>query len=262
MELNARIYGCLALGLLAQGCGSSGGSAPAPGSVSPLSVPSQMTIVDAQDGDEGVATLQSGELVARALAVGFAAPVVGDYVTDETRLWVQDESMEPLEIINEILCYVSQCGYDDASLVNAGPFRVLIDSEGCRRGDREVAVGDGQGAQQGAGTDQVEYQEWVVDSRRADENSPQVVSIWFEEEEEVDGVVRTQEFYVRLTISSSPTRTSPYGAFELNFKALPSGASLDAEPLFEGRLATVPRQDGRAEYVFTNENGDMDGPLS
>lgn len=235
--------------LLLAGCG--GGESTGGGEVAPLSIPQQMTIVEAQEtsGQSANAVAFAGT----ALAVSLPG---SDFENDETRMWVRDDSMEPLQIVNMILNYVSQCGYQDASLLNAGPYRVLIDETQAEGPEGSAPQGQSQNAE-GAG-DEVSYIEWIVDSSRASASAPQVVKVWFQDEEERDGQVRQQDFYVRCVIYESPSEQKPYGRFTLNFKAVESGANpATAQPLFTGFLATSTRQDGLAEYVFFNEDGNF-----
>ncbi|MBK8979964.1 MAG: hypothetical protein IPM29_29040 [Planctomycetes bacterium] len=232
--------------LLLAACGSGGGSTTDTGAMQALTIPSQMTIVDAQ-----------GEQTGSLRTPGVARAGGSDYDNDRTRLWVRDESMEPLEIINEILCYVSQCGYDDPDVVNAGPYLALIDVDRCRTNGEERG---GQGQQGGSSSDRVEYEEWMIDSSRASNTAPHIVKVWFDSDEERGDNRRVAtRMYVKLTIWESPSDTSPYGKFTLNFKCLPRSADPEStNAMFRGTLSTVDRQDGRAEYTFYNSEGDIE----
>jgi hypothetical protein len=220
------------LGLAA--CGGGGGG----GSVQGLTIPSQVTLIDANTGG-------SVHLPRHVLR-----DTLTDYDADQTRFWVHDECMGPLDTINSILSALDQTNYDDPSVINQGPYLALIKWEQ----DGQAQDGD-RGGQQ--------YQEWVVDSTRASDAAPHVVKVWIKEQEEddsgnrVDGII-----YVRVVINAAPTAALPYGDFTVYFKELPATAPDDSpNTLFEGYLTTVARTDGQAEFMFYNSHGDPDlGP--
>ena len=234
-------------GLVLASCGGGGDGGGGSG-VASLTVPSQMTIVDAQ-GAGTSASLRIGG-VANATSGGT------DYDNDPVRMWVHDESMEPLDTVNMILCSLDQTGFDDPAVLNAGPYLALIDSARCETGGG--GGGDGQTAGQA-----VEYEEWIVDSTRASDTAPQIVRFWIDMDENYgEGQVIEGRLYGRLTIFESPSETLPYGRFELQFKQLlRSAAPNSQDTVFRGTLATTDRTDGRAEYVFHMAQGDVDAPL-
>ena len=206
------------------------------GTVSGLNVPQQVTLVEAQ-GNQGSLKLPSYLKAA-------------DYDTDPAQFWVHDESMEPLDTVNMILCMLSQTGYDDPDVLNAGPYLCLV---GCDdRGDAPKSGGrEGQA---------MDLEEWVVESTRASAADPHVVKFWVKTEGNVPGTNNSPPaiIYGRLTITQSPTDTLPYGRFTLQFKQLLATALHNSTAtLFQGTLATVPRQDGQAEFVFFNSFGDV-----
>lgn len=224
--------------LVLAACGGGGGG----GSVSGLTIPSQVTLIESNTGS--AVRLPRGTL-------GVPLP---DYDLDQTRFWVQDESMGPLDTINQILSALDQTNYDDPSVINQGPYLALIkwvQNGGEQSGDR--------GGQQ--------YQEWVVDSSRADNAAPHVVKVWMKENVDdgggggggppVEGII-----YVKVEIRSAPSAALPYGDFTLFFKQLPATAAADdPNTSFQGYLTTVARTDGQAEFMFFNGHGDPDlGP--
>ena len=218
------------LGLAACGGSSSDGT------VSGLNVPQQVTLVEAQ-GNTGSLKLPSYLKAA-------------DYDSDPVRFWVHDESMEPLDTVNMILCMLAQTGYDDPDVLNAGPYLCLV---GCDdRGGAPVS-----GGREGAA---LNLEEWIVDSSRAAAADPHVVKFWVKTKGNVPGTNNEPPavIYGRLTISESPSATLPYGRFTLNFKQLLATAQHNSTAtLFQGTLSTVPRQDGQAEFMFFNAFGDV-----
>ena len=226
--------------VMAGACSSGGGGGTA--AVGALSVPAQVTLVDAQGAPS---TLLAGAQAAVADELGRRIAQARAFDTDTADFWVRDDSMEALNTVNVILCSVQQTGYDDPDVLNAGPYAALVECE--ERGS--------SGGGQGRGGDVPEYQRFVVDSQRASATAPHIVHCWLEQVEEGQPAL----IYVKLTITESPTTNAPYGAFELHFKSLlVSQAHDDTNVRFHGVLKTVPRNDGRAEFVFYQNGGDVD----
>ena len=180
MKTNRRTWTVCAAAALLCGCG--GGSTSA-GAGQPLSVPSQMTVVGAQDNQTGNLRLIPDRYVGQPPPPsqgGNTAAVTGtDYANDATRLWVHDESLGPMQVINEILCMLDQTGYADPEVLNKGPYVVLVDEARCAQKGADPSNG-------GQSTDaaQVAYEEWTVRSDRASSEAPHVVSFWIDWEEE------------------------------------------------------------------------------
>ena len=247
---------CAAAALLLGGCNSS--NSPT-GTSQPLSVPSQMTVVGAQDNQTGNLRLIPDRYVGQppppSQGGNTAAATGTDYTNDATRLWVHDESLGPMQVINEILCMLDQTGYADPEVLNKGPYVVLVDEARCEQKGADPSNG-------GQSTDaaQVAYEEWTVRSDRASAESPHVVSFWIDWEEDFgDEQPIAARLYGLLTIYESPSDAAPYGRFVLHFKLLPRAAAPGSTAvIFKGTLSTVTRDDGLAEYTFRNSMGDVD----
>lgn len=221
--------------LLVAAC-TGGGDSGSSGSVAPLGVVEQVTLVDADNTGSSTVRYLPDELRASGT----------DYTTDPTRFWVRDDSMEPLETINTILCSVQQTGFDDPSVLNQGPYLALVACE--ERG----------GSGNDRGNNQVEYQRFTVDSSRASADAPHVVKCWIEQSYGSQETI----IYVRLVISEAPTTANPNGSFELYFKILPASASPSSTDYVErGYLRTVTRNDGQQEFLFRSVAGDVDSPV-
>lgn len=210
-------------------CGGGGGGGGSSGAVTGLQGPEQVTIVEAQSGS---ATLR--------LAPGTAAAGLTDYQAAQTRFWVKDESMEALDIVNEILGYLHETNYWDPSVVNQGPYIAMVTQEN-RGGD-------------GRGDSGPSYEEWIVDSTRADNAAPQLVKFWIRSED--DG--QAQIIYGLLTVEEEPTDQAPLGVFLLRFKQLDvSQAHDDPDIGFFGYMRSVRRTDGQTEIEFYMGEGDI-----
>lgn len=214
-------------------CGGGGSS----GSVSGLSGPQQVAIVDSDN--TGTTTLK--------LPKGVRAIAGSDYETDPTRMWVRDDSMETLDTVNMILNSLSQTKYADQT--NAGAYRALVEN-------KERGSGGGERGNEGT-----EYEEWVVESTRANNSAPQVVKFWVHQKEAMGQNVEAY-IYGLLTVRTEPTDSQPLGDFTLNFKSIRTTLpSTSTDTMFQGYLRTVPRTDSQTELEFYMWNGDVDGTV-
>jgi hypothetical protein len=224
--------------------GCSGGGNQAGGDILPLSVPSKMTVIAAQDADP--ASLP-------AIPEGTLASGLTDYRQDPTHVWVHDESLDTLTLVNEILCMLNQTGYQDQAVLNAGPYVALVDMALCE------STGAEAGGETGASGSDARFMEWTVQSERASAEAPHIVRVWIDWEEDRGNGVETTRIHARLTIFESPSELLPYGRFTLHFKMLDVDEPHDSSrTIFQGTLSTVARGDGLAEYTFYERQGDID----
>lgn len=226
------------------GCGGSSGSTSTSeggGStgVAGLAIAEQMSLVTATaDGSSG-----SISSMGKALRLGKAVPTAGDYVTDEPEIYVFDESMEVMSIINEILCQVDQSRYDKH--VNEGDYIALLDDETCMK-DRSAEQNDQSSGQA------TNLSSWIVNSSRADESSPHIVKFWVPgnaEDAEHEGF---DEIRAQLTITGAKSDSNPFGIFSLDFAGYLNGARS-----MTGNLSSVSNDSGQVEFemVLNGEIG-------
>lgn len=220
----------LSLAVLAS-CGSGSDDG---GAVQGLQAPQQVAIVEA-----------AGNTTASVILSNSLRAVTGsDYETDQTRFWIEDNSMQALDTVNMILSSLQQTRYWEQT--NEGAYIALV-SEDDRGGGGE------------RGNNSTTYEEWIVTSTRASNSAPQVVSFWIEQDETM-GDPTPSIIYGRLTVTEEPTDQQPLGAFTLYFKNLGlSEASTSTNTNFEGYLRTVPRTDSQSELEFYMSHGDADG---
>lgn len=238
MKIKTRLFTLLALfSVVALGCSDCGG-AISPTGVAGLQIPGQMSLVEADESGLGQAL--------RALTLQAAALTLDEttaYYTDPVDFWVYDDSMQSLNIINEILCSFEQTQY--AALVNQGDYIALVDFEGCNKsGDKSGEEGNQSSA---ANEDNLEV--WIINSSRASDNSPHIVKFWIEQaesEHEPASIIKG-----KLTITEGVSEANPLGLFHLDFQMVdPTETDLYAE----GYLESVERDDGQLEFQFS-----MDG---
>lgn len=218
----------LATALLFVACGGGGSGGGSSGQVQGLQGPQQVTVITAGGGTE----------LNLRLPRGVRGSTSSDYNTDRTRFWVRDNSMDALDSVNMILSFLHQTHYWEET--NQGPYRALVEDtsergEGERGGNAKV------------------YAEWVINSKRSDNTSPQIVSFWINERD--GGEEKT--IYGKLTVHAEPTEEQPLGRFTLFFRGLPAEAPHNSsDTSFEGYLRTVARTDGQSEVEFYMGHGD------
>lgn len=212
------------------GSSSSGSSGtPAAGTVDGLEIAQQMSLVTT---DESSVSGSLSRMVMFAEDDRFVAPTSGAFITDEPEYYVFDRSMEALEIINEILCYVDQTKYYEKAVVNAGPYVALVDATKCRK-DTDHA---NDSSDQGSAKEQ-EFESWTVDSTRASASASQIVSFWIPMEEFGDTFTLT----AKLTVTAPASDSNPFGEFSMDF--------LEGAGMY-GNLSVSETNDGLIDMQF------------
>ncbi|MGK0299429.1 MAG: hypothetical protein ACI89X_000292, partial [Planctomycetota bacterium] len=212
-------------------CG--GGSGGSTETVQGLQAPQQVSIVEAVGNSPASLILSNN-----ALAV-----TGSDYETDPTRFWIEDNSMQALDTVNSILSSLQQTRYWEQT--NEGAYIALI-SEDNRGGGGE------------RGNNGTVYEEWIVNSTRANNSSAQLVSFWIEQDETM-GDPTPSVIYGSLTVTAEPSDEQPLGAFTLYFKNLATAeASTSTDTNFEGYMRTITRNDSQSEVEFYMSHGDVD----
>ncbi|WP_444998215.1 hypothetical protein [Aliikangiella sp. IMCC44359] len=212
-----------------------------------LDIPDIISVVTKLDEDTPSSKKSKAKLTASKSSNPYEAEGT-DYSNDPVRKYVWDESMEPLQMVNEILCYVGQTRADQ--LVNQ-TYTALIDTTRCERESGDDS--DEQG--QSSGNGEVEYQLWTVESTRESSTSPQKVRIWVPAESDGNGedgdMMDQQTILVDVTISSSPSDDLPFGDFNMSWKGVVEMNGNEV-PTMAGTIQTVENQDGKLQFLFYN----------
>jgi len=230
----SRILVSLALGVALTACGGGGGST---GSISGLQGPEQVTIIESSGGSPSTVRLPRG-----------VRGVDGsDFQTDPTNMWVRDDSMKSLDTVNMILSSLSQTHYWEQT--NAGPYLCLVE-------DTSRGGGGGERGQSGP-----VYEEWLVNSTRANNSAPQHVSFWIKQDESM-GLSVESIIYGHLVVTEEPSDAQPLGNISLTFKnLLATDPATSTNTMFQGYMRTVPRNDSQSEVEFYMWKGDPDGSV-
>lgn len=244
----------IAVALHACGGGSSRGGG---GDVVGLQMPTALSVVAAQD--DGSASVPAGVV---------ASPLPGattDFATDPVQTWVYDASIEPLSMVNEILCYVGQIRAED--LVNQGAYYALVNTNECQQSgggsSSDASAGASGGVSSSDSSQATKYEKWLVQSTRTNNSSPQIVRIWIPPNGQSSDPMDNQYILVHITVNEGVSNTNPFGKFTLNFKGvLPAGtvmpdmSVLGADlTVMTGTLKTVDRSDNKAQFTFINLGG-------
>ncbi|MGF1718222.1 hypothetical protein L4D08_25525 [Photobacterium chitinilyticum] len=130
-----------------------------------------------------------------------------DYTNVVADSYVGEQAAEPLNMANMLLCIMKATGAEH--FANAD-YRALVDSAQCEQRQ------DDSSSQ--AAASKIAYSEVVVSSKRADNNSPQDVTVWFQDSEEQDG-----QYIINTTVSAAPGPSSPFGELQFTFKHATGG---------------------------------------
>ncbi len=229
--------------LCACGGGSSGGGGVT--ATEGLTTPDELAVVTPKEegGGEGSVTPGTG--------VG-DFPGDCDYFDDEADVWVYDSALEPLNLINMILCYMGQTAASE--LINEGYYNALIDTSLADEGGNQSAEASEEG--QSSGSNEPDYELWVVGSTRVTDSSPQYVKVWVPDddpEDDWDQVIR-----VHTVVTQGVSATNPFGQFTLNFAGIDPETGTVLDPMMFGTLETNDPVGGSIGFSFYQGEGDID----
>lgn len=172
-------------------------------------------------------------------------PASSDYATDPVDTYVYDPAVEPLQIINMILCFMGQVGATE--LVNQGAYLALVDRALCEQGNNQ---GSGGGGQEGSEFGGLEL--WPVLSERASNVSAQNVHLWVPEPNQ--GIT----IFVDIEVTASASAANPFGQFAMNYAGADSWANIGSANMI-GHLSTVSTPlFGDVGFVFYENQGNVD----
>lgn len=158
---------------------------------------------------------------------------------DEVSLYVQDDSMAALDMINGILCQLDQTRYADK--VNQGSYIAQIDTDDCeQRGEDHSS--DQNNESVGSETN---FEMWVVNSTRETNDSDHIVQFWIlppdEEEDFTDDFFN--QIHAEFVITAGKSPEHPFGLFSGN-----AVGYLNGEETMTVNLASVENADGNVEF--------------
>ena len=257
----------------------SGGSAPTvndppppppPAAIVGLTLPTNLSLLSANPGNSNGGSTKpsgvnakSGEAGTHAIRTESATQDFDDpgtdYAADQAEVYVHDESMRSLNMINEIICYMGQTGATE--MVNQGAYVALINEDRCRQGENQSAAAD---SGQSSGRAATEFARWVIVSERPDNDSPQTVRLWVPEPGDGDDEFGPEHILVEVTMPEGASNARPFGGFVMNFRGVVDGARFGMAPgteveVMTGTLQTVDNAAGSPQFRFLNLGGDALG---
>jgi hypothetical protein len=169
-----------------------------------------------------------------------AAPTSGPYLTDPQNEYVQDATSEAIGNLNMILCIMSGMNMSGSGMINGGPYIALVDMNECK------AKGGSSGSSSGSSgaSASVNYMTSIVDVTRASNSAPMIANVWMSLTEQ--GL--TQDIYVKVTATSSPTDVPPYGVFRMDFLGKDTTSSVEQMRGF------IDSRSGALQYFETGIN--------
>lgn len=123
--------------------------------------------------------------------------LVDTYDSDETSVWVEEDSLESLSQAETILCYISQTRFE--TQVNAGSYMAVVDESKCENSKHDEKQG------------QSLLNMKVIVER--EENRPLIAKGWIQEEK--DGVKEDIDWV--LAVAEGSSSQNPLGIFKFNF---------------------------------------------
>ena len=116
-----------------------------------------------------------------------------DYTADTADAWIDmGPSMEPLNFSDFLVCVIKKSG---ASLVVNGTYIALVNTSKC---------------QTGQSSDKPEIAKLTVVTSRADNSSPQIVTVWFD-------VDSSQQYIAEATVTEGASSSAPFGSFTFSW---------------------------------------------
>ncbi|MDP2571294.1 hypothetical protein Q8W40_03795 [Vibrio penaeicida] len=131
-----------------------------------------------------------------------------DYSNANQRSHVWIEALEPIELVNSILCFTAQ--FKATNFANQGPYLVLADEAACFDNEDDGSTGQSSGA-----ANSPAYLKAVANVTRASDSDPLVINVWIPEMSGGDG---DQAIKFKAEVTSGASESNPFGAFTFNFE--------------------------------------------
>ncbi|MET4693473.1 hypothetical protein [Endozoicomonas lisbonensis] len=131
-----------------------------------------------------------------------------DYSNAEQRTHVWNEALEPIELVNSILCFTKQ--FNGEQFANQGAYIALADESACFEQEQT-----GSGGQSSGASKQTKLMKAVAKVDRSDDTSPLEVGVWLPEMGK--GEDGEQAIKFKATIREGVSEANPFGDFTFNF---------------------------------------------
>ena len=121
--------------------------------------------------------MQAKTILATVIALtSTSAFAIGDAPTDYTNAkqnyHVWNESLKPVDLVNNILCFTGQLKASE--FINKGPYLALADESACFKEDNSSS----ESAQSSGAANTPSYTKIIVNATRASVDDPLIVKVW------------------------------------------------------------------------------------
>ncbi|OZG74757.1 hypothetical protein BTA51_03950 [Hahella sp. CCB-MM4] len=175
---------------------------------------------------------------ARSMSVARAFSDAGtDYQNAEQHVHTWMEALEPVELVNTILCFTGQMNADE--MIGQGAYTALIDMDECESGDADSS--SQSGGQSSTGGNTTNYVEAYIVSSKDTSTGNVIVHAWVPEMDVGEGEPTLLK--MKGVIKSGATEEDPFGSFVLNWE-MKDPTNPDGEAFGWGELATVETLSG------------------
>jgi hypothetical protein len=145
-----------------------------------------------------------------------------DYTNAKTDFWTRVDALEPLESINQIICFTQQLRPE--LMVNKGVYSALIDNKKCSKT---------QSTNQNTENDYI-----LANVVRENDISSQIMNIW----------IPKDDVKVRMEVIKEASTANPVGQFNITWKLFKLGIQTG-----EAEIKTISTDDGNVGYtLYTN----------
>lgn len=181
-------------------------------------------------------------LSSMALSTGVAHAAFNDAGTDysnaQTKSYVWNEALQPIELVNSILCFTAQ--FNVTEFANAGPYLVLADEAACFDSEDDGSSGQSSGA-----ANTPSYLKAVANVTRASDSDPLIVNVWIPE---MEGGGGNQAIKFQAVISEGASDSNPFGQFTFNFDFYDNFTNLNQ--LGGGEVITLDSEPGSIGFTL------------
>lgn len=238
------IYSALSMGIV--GCGGGSSSSTSSGSVSGLALPDSVEVVSA-DSSGSTANVAALKTNFAGLAAAFNDAGT-DYSNDDQQVFVWHPALQPINTVNDILCFVGQMRADQ--MVNKGAYIALIDEGSCSNGE-SAGSSTQQGGQSSGAANTPSFTKAIVNVTRESNSDPMIVSVWIEDMEGPGN--STMTIKAKSVVTEGVSDDKPFGSFTLTYDMI----AADGTKVGSGELKTVDAVNGKVgftHYEYTEED--------
>ncbi|MDD1794068.1 hypothetical protein LRP50_13075 [Enterovibrio sp. ZSDZ42] len=161
-----------------------------------------------------------------------------EYSNATTKSYVWNEALEPIELVNSILCFTAQ--FNMTEFANSGPYLVLADEGACFDDSEDGSTGQSSGA-----SNTPSYLKAVANVTRESDSSPLIANVWIPE---MGTGSDEQAIRFKAVITEGASDSDPFGQFTFNFDFFDNFSDLTA--LGGGEVLTVDSVEGSIGFTL------------